>query len=79
MRAQVSLLAIIGLATHRKVSAQQLPFYQYPYDVFGLSTECVDALDTVVECSDFLGRHAGQVFVRPNPDKPKGPLFRERH
>lgn len=65
MRAQVSFLAVVGLATHRKVSAQQLPFYQYPYDGIGLSTECVAALDTIVECSDFLGRHAGKVFVLP--------------
>lgn len=65
MHAQVPFLAAAGLATYHKVWAQQLPFNKYQYDTLGLSSECVDALNTTVECSDLLGRHAGEVFVFP--------------
>lgn len=61
MRAQVSFLAVVGLATRRQVWAQQLPFNKYQYDTLGLSTACVRALNTTVECSDLLGRQAGQM------------------
>lgn len=63
MRASVSSLAVVGLATN--VRAQQLALYQYPYDILGLSANCVEALDTTVDCSDLLGRHAGRMFVSP--------------
>ena len=65
MRAQVSMLALVGLAAYGQVWAQQLPFYMYPYDSHhgDLSAECIGALDTPVECSDLLGRHAGDLSV----------------
>ncbi|KEY74070.1 hypothetical protein S7711_02659 [Stachybotrys chartarum IBT 7711] len=65
MHARLSFLAVAGLATYHRVWAQQLPFNKYQYDTLGLSSDCADALNTTVECSDLLGRHAGEVFVLP--------------
>ncbi|SPO02953.1 uncharacterized protein DNG_05632 [Cephalotrichum gorgonifer] len=67
MRSQFAFLAIAVLAANRQTSAQQLRLSRYPYDIFDLSAECVEALNTTVECSDLLGRHAGQVSLILDP------------
>lgn len=57
------LCSLNAIAGPRFVRGQQLGLVKYPVDALGISDDCASALNTTVDCSDFLGYAARGMSV----------------